>query len=193
MSHRLILICHAATEATRQGAFPLDEPLIEAGITAARAASRCLPRIGRVLTSPSLRARQTAALLWPDSAVREEPELGDLDAGRWVGRRLADLQAEEPEALQSWLRDPEVCPHDGEPIAALRLRTGRWLNTCAQEPGRTAAVTHAAVIRCAMLHVLEAPTQAFWRIDVPPLSITDLRSDGRRWTLRAITGVRRSD
>ena len=47
-------------------------------------------------------------------------------------------------------------------------------------------MTHAAVIRAAVLIVLDAPASAFWRIDVEPLSLTDLRFDGRRWALRAL-------
>ena len=50
------------------------------------------------------------------------------------------------------------------------------------------AVTHAAVIRAAILAVMGASAACFARIDVTPLSLTDLRSDGRRWTLRA-TGL----
>jgi hypothetical protein len=33
--------------------------------------------------------------------------------------------------------------------------------------------------------VLAAPAGAFWRIDVAPLAIIELGSDGRRWNLRA--------
>jgi broad specificity phosphatase PhoE len=46
------------------------------------------------------------------------------------------------------------------------------------------AVTHAAVIRAAVIGVLGAPPQSFWRIDVEPMSLVDLRSDKRRWALR---------
>ncbi len=51
--------------------------------------------------------------------------------------------------------------------------------------GHTVAVTHAAVIRAAIVHILGAPLQAFWKIDVEPLSATELTSDGKRWALRA--------
>ena len=53
------------------------------------------------------------------------------------------------------------------------------------ERGHTIALTHASVIRTAILHVLGAPLAASWKIDIEPLSITDFRSDGRRWVLRA--------
>ena len=34
--------------------------------------------------------------------------------------------------------------------------------------------------------VIEAQLQSFWRIDVTPLSLTDLRTNGRRWVLRSM-------
>ncbi len=49
------------------------------------------------------------------------------------------------------------------------------------ERGHTIAITHASVIRTAIAHVLGAPLAASWKIDIEPLSITDFRSDGRRW------------
>jgi broad specificity phosphatase PhoE len=63
-----------------------------------------------------------------------------------------------------------------------------WLDDLRGEPGHTLAVTHAAVIRAAILAVIGAPAACFARIDVTPLGLTDLRGDGRRWTLRA-TGL----
>lgn len=137
--------------------------------------------------SSALRARQSAVLLWPAVSAQEEPALNDLNVGRWAGRDPAKLEAEEPEALLAWLDDPEACPHGGESIAALRLRVGHWIGARVAERGRTAAVTHPSVIRAAILSVLDAPAQAFWRIDVPPLSITDLRSNGKRWAVRQMS------
>ena len=40
-------------------------------------------------------------------------------------------------------------------------------------------------VRAGLLHVLRAPSTSFWLIDVEPLSAIDLRSDGKRWSLRA--------
>jgi broad specificity phosphatase PhoE len=59
-----------------------------------------------------------------------------------------------------------------------------------QEPGACVAVTHPSVVRAAIVQVLDAPAASFWRLDIAPASLTDLRYDGRRWRVRA-TGVRR--
>jgi broad specificity phosphatase PhoE len=53
------------------------------------------------------------------------------------------------------------------------------------ESGHIIAVTHPPLIRGAIVHALQAPPAAFFRIDVAPLSITDLRFNGKAWTLRS--------
>ncbi|MDZ7904798.1 MAG: histidine phosphatase family protein [Cypionkella sp.] len=52
--------------------------------------------------------------------------------------------------------------------------------------GRIVAVTHASVIRAIVLHILQAPAEAFWSLDIAPATMTDLRHDGRRWTVRSL-------
>jgi broad specificity phosphatase PhoE len=48
----------------------------------------------------------------------------------------------------------------------------------------TIAVTHPAVIRAAIVHAMQLPPTTFWRFDVAPLSLTDLRFSGRVWSVR---------
>jgi broad specificity phosphatase PhoE len=181
MSVRLTLICHGATAATRAAAFPSDEPLEDRALSRAAALGQGLRRADRAWTSPALRARQTAAALSLDAAVH--PSLRDCDYGRWTGRMFTDVQREDSAGVAAWLSDAEAVPHGGEPLSALFLRVSAWLSECIREEGHTIAVTHAAVIRAAILHVLAAPVRSFWRIDIEPLSATRLRGDGAKWTL----------
>ena len=60
MTARLLLVCHASTEATRTAAFPADEPLEDKGRMRAVALAGGLPRADRHWSSPELRTRQTA-------------------------------------------------------------------------------------------------------------------------------------
>jgi broad specificity phosphatase PhoE len=60
-----------------------------------------------------------------------------------------------------------------------------WLVACAAKASHGVAVTHAAVIRAVILVVLGADQEAFWRLDIGPLTATELRHDGRRWVLRS--------
>jgi broad specificity phosphatase PhoE len=182
MPTRITLICHAATPATRAAAFPVDEPL-EKEPAPASGTVTSLRRVHQCWTSPALCARQTAAALELAPAI--DPDLRECDYGRWAGRRLSDIGAEEPDAIAIWLADVNAAPHGGESIANVRQRIAAWLDGRIGENGHGVAVTHAAVIRCAILHVIGAAAQSFWHIDVGPLSMTELRHDGSRWRWRA--------
>jgi len=183
MPGRISLICHGATAATRAAGFPDDEPLEDGGLDQARALGRSLRRWDRAATSPAPCARQTAEALLLNAAV--DPALRDCDYGRWSGRKLAEVQAVQPAAVATWLSDPGAAPHGGESIVALIRRVSDWMADRLRDDGHIIAVTHAAVIRAAMIHALDAPPGAFWRIDVEPLALVDFRSDKHRWALRA--------
>jgi broad specificity phosphatase PhoE len=138
----------------------------------------------RSWTSPSLCARQTVELLKLDATV--EPMLRDCDYGSWTGRTFEDVQAQEPDALAAWLRDPGAAPHGGESLLSLLARVAGWLDAQGETSGKTVAVTHASVIRAAVVHAIEATPRSFWRIDIAPLSVTTLSGHHGRWTLASI-------
>lgn len=180
---RLTMICNGATAATRRGSFPLDEPLEPRSLALAKSMRGTLRRADRVWTAPALRARQTAEALALDASV--EPLLADQDQGSWAGKSFEDVQAQQPGDIVAWLTEPNAAPHGGESLADVARRTSEWMNRSTAERGHTIALTHASVIRTAIVYVLGAPLAACWKIDIEPLSITDFRSDGRRWVLRA--------
>ena len=189
---RLTLLCHGATAATRAAAFPSDEPLEPRALDMARALRPAFAA-SRVLTSPALRARQTAEALGLAGAI--DPALRDQDAGDWAGATLDQLLDRDRTGFARFLEDPRARPPGGESSANLAARIALWLDGFVSghgdpglgDPGRgvTLAITHAAVIRAAVIHVLGAPLESLRRIDVPPLSATELVSDGRRWLWRA--------
>jgi broad specificity phosphatase PhoE len=141
-----------------------------------------------------VRTRQTAEALKLDATV--EPVLRDCDYGRWTGRTFEDVQEQEPDAVAEWLHNPGAAPHGGEPFLDLMARVAGWLDAQAGTLGLVVAITHATVIRAAVVHAIEAPFGSFWRIDTAPLSVTTLSGNRGRWTLASITpmqvdGVRR--
>jgi broad specificity phosphatase PhoE len=111
--------------------------------------------------------------------------LADCDYGSWSGLRLSDIQKRNPGGIAAWISDPGSSPHGGETILNVIERVSAWLSQY-QESGHTVAVTHPSVIRAAIIHTLNAAPQAFWRIDVEPLSVTDLRRHSSHWTLRSM-------
>jgi broad specificity phosphatase PhoE len=181
---RLRLVCHASTSAVRISAFPADETLDPQGRRQLAKFSEKRLGADRIWTSPALRARQTAEALQLGATV--EPMLQDCDYGRWAGRSLDEVQAQEPDSVAQWLSDPEAAPHGGESLHTMMKRVAIWLDTQSGSPGRIVAVTHASIIRAAIVHALGAPPQSFWRIDVAPLSVTTLHRNDRRWSLSSI-------
>src|SRR5258708_4734852 len=152
---RLTLICHGTTSATRAAAFPLDEPIEAPSAARAEKLGRTLQRVDRAWTSPALRARQTAAAL--GLAAEVAPALRDCDYGRWSGRTFADLERTQPADLALWLSDVDAVPHGGESVSALVERISAWLDEVGSGSGYVVAVTHASVVRAAILRVMAAP------------------------------------
>jgi broad specificity phosphatase PhoE len=176
---RLLLVRHASTDAVRAAAFGADEPLDAQGREAA--ARLRLPR-GEVWVSPALRARETAACAGL-AIAGVEPALAECDFGSWAGRRLDELD-EAP--LREWMTDPAAAPHGGESLLELQARVRGWLAAQAALDGTAIAITHGGVVKAAVIEALSAPPEAFWRVDVAPLSVTELHAHDGRWTVARV-------
>lgn len=176
---RLTLVSHAMTDAMAAGRFPTDEPLNEIGHRQADASIDLRPA-EHAYCGPEKRTRQTAELLGLRAVV--DTRLADLDCGRWRGDVLGRLR---PDDLAIWLTDPTRAPHGGESVVELIDRVRGWMDTLTTERTRTVAVTHPAVIRAAIVTVLDAPPKSFWRIDIAPVSRTVMHFRGQAWTLRS--------
>lgn len=191
---------HAPTAATRAAAFPADEPLDERGTAAAATLADRLPSLGSepsgaadaparprcgLLCSPAVRCVQTAAAAGL-GAPRVEPLLMECDFGTWAGRAFADVPEDDAGA---WMTDPAAAPHGGEPLRAFAARVAGWLDAQARLDGRAVAITHGGVVKAAVVHALGAPLEAFWRIDVSPLSITELHAHDGRWTVTRVNSM----
>jgi broad specificity phosphatase PhoE len=181
MTARVIFICHASTDAVRRSAFAGDEPLDAVGKRQGLELAGSVPQADLVWSSPESRARQTAQVLGLNAAVH--PALRDCDFGRWSGQSFDDVSASEPDAVAAWLRDPAAAPHGGESLLALMQRVATWLAGELSQHHQSIVITHAAVIRAAIVHAIEAKPQSFWRIDVAPLSCTRLSGNNGRWNL----------
>jgi broad specificity phosphatase PhoE len=184
MTARLDLLAHGASPATRTARFPDDEGLEPSAVCALEALRGRLRPYAEVLTSPARAARETAAALGFDAEV--EMVLSDCDYGRWRGLASKDVAEREPDEFATWLADPAAAPHGGESIAALIERTRAWLTQALAREGATLAVTHASVVRAAIVGALGAGSSAFWRIDVAPLSLARLSGHAGRWNLVAL-------
>lgn len=140
------------------------------------------PKAQHVWCGPEKRTQQTAKALGLEPAI--SLELADINYGMWSGKEIDEIQTSDPEGLADWLTNPSAAPHGGHSLVQLIARVESWMAN-QMSGGHTLAVTHPAVIRAAILCALHVLPEAFWRVEIAPLSITDLRYSGQFWTVRS--------
>lgn len=190
--NRLLLVRHGATPATEAGRFGRDEPLTDAARADAVLLGGYLPSADDVVCSPRQRCRQTAAAAgFPAPTITEA--LSECSFGRWEIQTYAEVSANEPDALASWLSDPAAAPHGGESLVDLVQRVDHWLQALSNDVGAdnrpdvtTLAFTHSGTIKAAVIAALGAPIELFWKLSIAQLSITELRRYDERWVLERL-------
>lgn len=150
---RLALIRHAPTAWNLEGRIQgrSDIPLSAEG-RAMAGAWRLPSQIGGTgwswLSSPLQRARETAALLNPQGAIRIEDMLIEMDWGDWEGSVLADLRARGGEDMRTAeARGLDFQPPNGESPRMVQARLAPFLAALGRDGGSHVAVTHKGVIR----------------------------------------------
>lgn len=171
----LLLVRHAPTPVTREFRFPDDEELDDHGRRAAAALTGRL-RAAQAVTSPARRCRETAAIAgFPEATV--DPDLAELDFGRWAGQDPHELWERDRERLEAWYADPASdAPDGGERFDALQRRVAAALERLVATGSRTVVFTHGGPIKAAVLHALDSPPASMWRLDVAPCSVTELHA-----------------
>jgi broad specificity phosphatase PhoE len=99
------------------------------------------------LTSPLVRARQTAALLGAGGAA-QDPRLIEMSWGAWEGLRLEDLRAELGNLMRAWeAKGLDFCAPEGESPRQVQARLRPFLAETAARGAPALAVTHKGVMR----------------------------------------------
>jgi broad specificity phosphatase PhoE len=184
MPPRLTLIANASTPAARAAAFPLDEGIDGFGRRDAAAMAGEFRNASIVFASPARRALETAAALGLSPDI--DSSLRDIELGVWAGRTLSSIAQSDAEGLAVWLSDPSAAPHGGETVESLIARTTVWLKAMSERSGSIVAVTHPAVMRAAIVAAIKANANSYSHIDIAPLSVVELTSNGQRWALKSI-------
>lgn len=112
-----------------------------------------------VFASPLLRARQTAALLFPHHAIEVRGALAEISYGAWDGLAFTEIARRWPALAaakqQDWFA---ATPPDGEPWAAFRERV------------RSVRLELAAAAPCAVVaHAGVHAVLREWATGAPPL------------------------
>jgi probable phosphoglycerate mutase len=101
-----------------------------------------------IMASPLLRAKETAALLFPGRPVGLEPRLAEMDFGAWEGKTLRDLRAEPGgDAARRELLGLDFHAPDGESPRQVQQRLRPLLLELAVRDEATVAIAHKGVLR----------------------------------------------
>ena len=143
-----------------------------------RLASR---RLDAIYSSPIERAFETAE---PLAASRSLPiailhGLIEVDFGEWTGMRFDDLSARDDWRRFNDRRATAIVP-GGESAADVQRRIIATLEDLQRlhVGGAIAAVSHADVIRSAVLHIAGTSLDHWYRFEISPGSITTVTYEG---------------
>ena len=130
--------------------------------------------VRQVISSPRLRARQTAEPIAAAHGVSISiaPQIDEHDAGLWQGQEFETLKRDPHWRLWNEKR-AETRPPDGESMRELQTRVVSYLDRlAAQYPRETIVlVSHAEPIRAALLHERGIPLTDWMQVDVPLASV----------------------
>src|SRR5262252_5507835 len=178
MTTRFMLVRHASCALTEQVLLgrAIDAPLDESGERQAAALARYVaqeaPAI--VLTSPRRRALLTAGAIaaLARCELRVAPELDEIDFGAWSGQSFVTL-ARDPQWCE-WIAHRESARTPaGVGIASVQQQIGAQVRMLARhfEGATVVLVTHAEVVRSALLHFLRMPASDWYCIEIGTASV----------------------
>ncbi|TCD05258.1 histidine phosphatase family protein [Erythrobacteraceae bacterium CFH 75059] len=149
------------------------------GTREAQALAKCVARLEprRVLASPSLRTRRTAAAIAEAASCTVDvvEALDEVDFGAWRGRSFAELD-HEPD-WRAWNeRRATARPPGGESMTEVQGRAWRAVEAAAtvHDGGLAVMVSHCDVIRAVVAKALGLSLDHLLRFDIDPASISRL-------------------
>jgi broad specificity phosphatase PhoE len=181
----LLLVRHGQTAANAAGLLlgRADPPLSDLGRRQASALAARIPAGARVITSPLLRARETAAAFERDAEI--DDRWIELDYGTFDGLALTDVA---PDVWMRWRSDPTYVPAGGESLADLGVRVRGACTELVDElrDRDVVVVSHVSPIKAAIAWALGAGDEIAWRLFVEVASIARVLVDANGPSLRSL-------
>lgn len=161
----------------------IDDPLSETGWRQMRAAVGEHRPWDVVLSSPLSRCQAFARELCDRHHLPlvVDERLKELGFGEWEGKTRDEIVVHDPERLLNFFRDPQrYRPENAEALSDFEIRViAAWDGMLDRFTGRhILLVGHAGMIRMVIRHVLNAPLDAMFHIQVPNAGISRIQVDG---------------
>lgn len=138
-------------------------------------------RLDCIVSSPVLRAMQTAKIVASrHEGLNVEPSdgLSEIDYGEWVNLTFAELTEKHSETWRRYREDPNdlVLP-GGESMPQVVGRVGELLSTVRSRfaEGRVALVSHADVIKLALIDLIGLDVKHILRLSIDNCSMLMVR------------------
>ena len=182
----ILLARHGECRRNVEGLFRgrVDFPLNERGLRqAAELGSALRPYSPEaVMTSPLLRAKDTARAIAGACSIRVEEDEGfnNISLGIWEGQPKTEIAERYPGQWKIWLENPERLAVEGaESLDDVLRRSMAALDRgVAKYRGKTfAAVTHRTVIKPLLAGCLGIPSPYFWKVHMDTGSYSILVHD----------------
>jgi len=176
---RILLARHGETAWNQEGRYQgqtFDIPLSGTGFAQARALALRLEELElvRAVSSPLLRARQTAETLLGERAgiLETDPALMEISHGAWEGRLDSEVQTEDAAARSAWRETPGTArPTDGESLQEVLDRAWLAFRRICEGLGpeeNALIVSHDGVNRVLLCQILGLPLSQAWAFRQAP-------------------------
>ena len=197
---RLLLVRHGESTWNIEGRYQgrLDPPLSPRGREQAQALAARLyreqlarvdkNRLGWIVSSPLLRARDTAQICAETLglSVGIDDRLTEISHGEWEGKLREEISSRWPEMVAAWRADPHTVRFPGgETLEDVRSRFESFLKELRSDRG-VVAITHDVVVRIAVLLAQGKPLSAFNDVRVDNASVYEFSLEGDRLAIGRI-------
>ena len=134
-TYKLHLIRHGITEGNLNGQYigRTELPLAPSGVTALKNLATKIeyPAVQKIYTSPMLRCRQTAKIIYPEREILVVPDLIEYDFGEFEGKTANELES-RPEYME-WASGKRTSPPGGEDNTEFTKRICVAINTIVRD------------------------------------------------------------
>lgn len=195
MTRRLLLVRHGITAWNAEGRFqghrdpPLsDEGRAEATLLGERLDADTGERPMRVVSSPLLRALETARLIAGEADVATDAGLIEIGQGEWEGRTHAELAEHDADRYRAWRSREHLRPPGAEPLEIAYERSTRATRDAIRGADANGTwplclVAHGGILRLVAADLLGLELADAWRLDLDNAALCVLDDHGTGWRI----------